>query len=129
MFARRDNAILATVAVQADEFTVGPDYTDAPELKVKDGVPKGKIHDFTMKSEDSKIYKGIAKNQKGKVPYERKVAVYVPEQLDKKKPAPFIVVQDGGWYRGDLPKVLDNLIHEKRVPAMVAILVDSGGRG
>jgi enterochelin esterase family protein len=109
------------------EFTLGPDYADAPELKVKDGVPKGRVHDFTMKSEDSKIYKGIAKNQKGKVPYERKVAVYVPEQLDKKKPAPFIVVQDGGWYRGDLPKVLDNLIHEKRVPAMVAILVDSGG--
>lgn len=123
-------ACLATAFVRAEELaetTIGPDYADAPELQVKDGVPKGKLHDFTMKSEDSRIYKGIAKGKRGKVPYQRKVAVYVPEQLDKKKPAPFLIVQDGGWYRGDLPKVLDNLIHEKRVPAMVAILVDSGG--
>ena len=120
-------ACLATIAALAEDLTIGPDYADAPELKVKDGVPKGKIVRFTMKSEDSKIYKGIAKGKKGKVPYERKVAVYVPEQLDKKKPAPFLIAQDGGWYLGTVPPVLDNLIHEKRVPAMVAILIDSGG--
>jgi iron(III)-enterobactin esterase len=120
-------ACLATIPGRAEDFTIGPDYADAPEMKVKDGVPKGKLHDFTMKSEDSKIYKGIAKGKRGKVPYQRKVAVYVPEQLDKKKPAPFIIAQDGNWYRGDLPKALDNLIHEKRVPAMLAILIDSGG--
>jgi enterochelin esterase-like enzyme len=120
-------ACLATIAARAEDLTIGPDYADAPEMKVKDGVPKGKLHDFTMKSEDSKIYKGIAKGKKGDVPYERKVAVYVPAQLDKKKPAPFMIAQDGNWYRGDLPKALDNLIHEKRVPTMVAILIDSGG--
>lgn len=123
-------ACLATVPLHADEtaeFTIGPDYTDAPELSVKPGVPRGSIHDFTMKSEDSRIYKGIAKGKKGKVPYQRKVAVYVPAKLDRKKPAPFLIAQDGGWYRGDLPKALDTLIHEKRVPAMVAILIDSGG--
>ncbi len=109
------------------EFVIGPDYADAPELHAKDRVPKGAIHRFTMKSEDSKIYKGIAKDRKGTVPYERKVAVYVPKRLDKKKPAPFIIAQDGNWYLGVLPPVLDNLIHEKRVPAMVAILIDSGG--
>jgi enterochelin esterase-like enzyme len=120
-------ACLATLAARAEDLTIGPDYADAPELKPKDGVPKGKIVRFTMKSEDSKIYKGIAKGQKGKVPYERKVAVYVPEQLDKKKPAPFLIVQDGGWYLNVVPPALDNLINEKRVPAMVAILIDSGG--
>ena len=30
------------------EFKIGPKYTDAPELKVKDGVPKGTLHEFTM---------------------------------------------------------------------------------
>lgn len=120
-------ACLATLAARAEDLTIGPEYTDAPETKAKDGVPKGKLVRFTMKSEDSKIYKGIAKGKKGKVPYERKVAVYVPEQLDKKKPAPFLIVQDGGWYTGVVPPVLDNLIEEKRVPAMVAILIDSGG--
>jgi enterochelin esterase-like enzyme len=123
-------ACLASAVARADEpveSIIGPDYADAPELRVKDGVPRGKLHDFTMKSEDSRIYKGIAKEKKGKVPYRRKVAVYVPDQLDRKKPAPFLIVQDGGWYRGTVPPVLDTLIHEKRVPAMVAILIDSGG--
>jgi enterochelin esterase family protein len=118
---------LATLSARAEDLTIGPDYADAPEIKAKDGVPKGKLHDFVMKSEDSKIYKGIAKGKKGTVPYERKVAVYVPEGLDKKKPAPFLIAQDGGWYRGVIPPTLDNLIHEKRVPTMVAILIDSGG--
>ena len=44
-------------------------------------------------------------------------------------PAPFIVAQDGlsAHYRGNLPPILDNLIHEKRVPAMVAVMVHHGG--
>lgn len=109
------------------EFTIGPDYADAPELNVEGGVPRGKVRTFTMHSKDSRIYKGIAKGKKGKVPYQRKVAVYVPEQIGKLKPAPFIIIQDGGWYRDVIPPVLDNLIHEERVPAMVAIMIDSGG--
>ena len=117
---------LAAAAAETD-FVIGPDYADSPETKAKDGVPKGELREFTMKSEDSRIYKGIAKGQKGKAPYQRKVAVYIPAQLDKKKPAPFIIAQDGLGYRGVLPVVLDNLIHEKRVPAMVAILINSGG--
>lgn len=123
------NAEPASPAKTTDnvEFSIGPDYADAPELAVKEGVPKGEIREFTMKSEDSKIYKGIAKNQPGTVPYERKVAVYIPEQLNRRKPAPFIIAQDGLGYMGVLPKVLDNLIHEKRVPAMVAIMINSGG--
>lgn len=118
---------LSLASAAETDFTIGPDYADSPETKAKDGVPKGELREFTMKSEDSRIYKGIAKGQKGKVPYERKVVVYIPAQLDKKKPAPFIIAQDGLGYRGVLPVVLDNLIHEKRVPAMVAILINSGG--
>lgn len=109
------------------EFSIGPNYADAPELAVKEGVPRGEIHQFVMKSEESAIYKGIAKNKPGTVPYERKVAVYIPKQLDKKKPAPFIVAQDGLGYLNVLPASLDTLIHEKRVPAMVAIMINSGG--
>src|SRR5690606_6480509 len=42
---------------------------------------------------------------------------------------PFIVVQDGysNAYRTNVPLALDNLIHEKRVPPMVAVLVHNGG--
>src|SRR5215831_4826602 len=42
-------------------FVIGPPYNPAPELTVKDDVPKGTIHEFTMDSKDSKIYPGIAR--------------------------------------------------------------------
>ena len=110
-------------------FVIGSPYAPAPEVAVKDGVPKGTIHEFTMDSKDSKIYPGIARNQPGVVPYTRRVAVYVPAQYVSGTPAPFIVAQDGmsPTYRNTLPPVLDNLIHEKRVPAMVAVMVHNGG--
>lgn len=117
---------LVASAAEERKFTIGPDYTDAPETKAVDGVPKGRLEEFTMDSKDSKIYPGIAKNQPGTVPYQRKVAVYIPAQYKAGKEAPFIVVQDGLGYKV-IATVLDNLIHEKRVPAMIAVLVNSGG--
>jgi enterochelin esterase-like enzyme len=111
-------------------FVIGPPYTPAPELTVKDEVPKGTIHEFTMDSKDSRIYPGIARNQPGAiVPYTRQVAVYVPARYAAGSPAPFIVVQDGmsPTYRNNLPPILDNLIHEKRMPPIVAVLVHNGG--
>ena len=111
-------------------FVIGPPYEPAPELTVKEGVPKGTVYEFTMDSKDSKIYPGIARNQPGAVvPYTRQVAVYVPAQYKPGTPAPFIVAQDGmsPTYRGNLPPILDNLIHEKRIPAIVAVMVHNGG--
>lgn len=109
------------------ETTIGPDYEDAPETRVQAGVPQGTVHEFTMDSKDSRIYKGIAKNQKGKVHYQRKVAVYVPAGYKENTGIPFIVVQDGLGYRDLMCRVLDNMIHEKRLPAMVGVFVNSGG--
>ena len=63
------------------DFRIGPSYTKAPELLVKDGVPKGTVHEFTMASQDGKIYPGL------KGPYKRKVAVYVPSQYVAGTPA------------------------------------------
>ena len=98
------------------DFQIGPKYTDAPEMKVKDGVPKGTLHEFTMNSQDSKIYPGL------KGPYKRKVAVYVPSQYVAGTPAPFMVIQDG-MAKGTLPKILDNMISERRLPVMIAIFI------
>jgi len=113
-----------------NEFVVKPPYKEAPELTVKAGVPKGTIHEFVMKSEESKLYPGIAQNANGRpVPYERPVAVYVPAQYKPGTAAPFIVVQDGAnpKYRNTVPAILDNLIDAKRVPAMIAVMVQHGG--
>ncbi len=123
-------AVISSVlpaSAEETEFTIGPDYANAPETKIQEGVPRGQVYEFTMDSKDSKIYKGIAKNTKGTVPYQRKVAVYVPAQYRPGDAAPFIVAQDGLSYRGVLPCVLDNMIHEKRLPVMVAVMVNSGG--
>lgn len=112
------------------EFVLAPPYRAAPELTVKAGVPKGSMHRLVMKSAESKVYPGISKDKPGAVvPYERVVNVYVPAGYEAGTAAPFIVVQDGdsGGYRDTLPPILDNLIHEKRVPAMIAVMVHSGG--
>jgi iron(III)-enterobactin esterase len=120
-------AVHRVSAADSAETTIGPDYTNAPELSVKEGVPKGTVHEFTMKSEESKIYPGIAKNKPGVVPYERKVWVYVPQQYVPGTPAPFIIAQDGGGYVKVLPPILDNMIDEHRLPTMIAIMINSGG--
>jgi enterochelin esterase family protein len=111
-------------------FVIGSPYPPARELTVRDGVPRGTLHEFTMSSTESKIYPGIARNRPGEtVPYARRVAVYVPAQYVRGKPAPFIVAQDGlsANYRERIPPILDTLIHEKRVPVMIAVMVHNGG--
>ena len=103
------------------DSVIAPPYANAPELTVKPGVPKGEVHEFTMSSADSTIYPGLTG------PYSRGVAVYIPKQYVAGSLAPFIVVQDGVGYRDKLPPMLDNMIHEKRLPAMIAIMINSGG--
>lgn len=108
------------------EFIIGPVDANAPELKVKEGVPRGMLHEFTMNSEDSKIYPGISKTQPGVVPYKRVVKVYIPSQYVAGTALPFMVGQDGG-YSGFLPTILDNMIHDKRLPVMGAVMIANGG--
>jgi enterochelin esterase family protein len=123
-------------------FIIGPTHPKAPEMTVKEGVPQGTVFNFTMKSSDSKIYPGIARepNTFGTVdsanpaklivttshpaPYTRKVAVYVPKQYVPGTAAPFIVGADG--IDKNLFTALDNLIAEHKVPAMVAISIGNG---
>lgn len=118
--------VYPTPAADGD-FIVGPAYTPAPELTLKAGVPKGTLHVFTLDSQHSKFYPGISKTQPGTVPYHRRVCVYIPRQYVPGTPAPFIVVQDGLGYTNRLVPVLDNLIAEHRLPALIAVFVNSGG--
>jgi iron(III)-enterobactin esterase len=128
--------------VDADgDFLIGPDYVPAPELQPVDGVPKGTVRRLTMRSEDSKIYPGITKvppggpedymppdlNNVQTYPkrYTRTVTVYIPALYVPGTPAPVIVTQDGP--DKSLPVLLDNLIAQHRVPAMVAIMIQNGG--
>ena len=137
-------------------FIIGPTHAPAPETVAKDGVAKGTTVSFTMSSKDSTIYNpGLIRDD---VPgcgnssimstttaagdrsnmlvttshpgtWTRTVDVYVPAQVVRGKPTPFIVVGDGNstaWK--DLGTVLDNLIQQRRVPPLIAILVGNGGQ-
>jgi enterochelin esterase-like enzyme len=124
-------------------FIIGRTHNRAPETSVQTGVPQGTVYEFTTSSADSKFYPGIARDTGTFVtsypadparpvvttshaaPYTRHVAVYVPRQYVPGTPAPFIVGADGPD-RG-LFTTLDNLIAEKKVPAMIAISVGNGG--
>jgi enterochelin esterase family protein len=123
-------------------FIIGPTHTAAPETTAKEGVPQGTILNLTMSSADSKIYPGVARdagtfgtadpNDPAKLivttshpaPYTRRVAVYVPSQYVAGTTAPFIVGADGPDPL--LFTALDNLIAQKRVPAMIAISIGNG---
>ncbi|MEO6802915.1 MAG: alpha/beta hydrolase-fold protein [Granulicella sp.] len=123
-------------------FIIGPTHLPSAEMTVREGVPQGAVYEFTMNSADSKLYPGIAREgntfgtadpvDPGKLavttshpaPYTRRVAVYVPKQYIPGTAAPFIVGADGPDRA--LFTVLDNLIAQHRVPAMIAISISNG---
>ena len=123
-------------------FIISAAHPPSPDMAAKDGVPRGEIHTFTMSSADSKLYPGIARDQgtRGEqdpkdparlvvstshpAPYTRRVAVYVPSQYVPGTIAPLIVGADGPDPL--LFTALDNLIAQKRVPAMVAVSIANG---
>lgn len=123
-------------------FIIGPTHNAAAEMMPQPDVPRGDVRSLTMRSEESKIYPGIARdpntfgvpdpNDPAKLivttshpaPYTRRVAVYVPKQYVPGTPAPFIVGADGPDPL--LFTALDNLIAQKKVPAMIAISIGNG---
>jgi enterochelin esterase family protein len=123
-------------------FIIGPTHASSPEAAAVEGVPRGTIYNFTMSSADSKIYPGIARDQgtfgtpdandpaklivttSHPAAYTRRVAVYVPAGYIAGTEVPLIVGADGP--DAVLFTVLDNLIAQKRVPAMVAISISNG---
>jgi iron(III)-enterobactin esterase len=104
------------------DYSVGPDYTPAPETLQRDDVPHGKIVHFTMNSADSRFYPGTA-------PFQRAAAVYVPAQYVPGTPSPFIISCDQyglSARTGSLANVLDNMIADHRLPVMCLVMVNPG---
>ena len=130
-------------ATQDGNFILSAVHTPSAEATPRPDVPHGTVAEFVMNSADSKFYSGIARdpgtfgtpdpNDPAKLivttshpaPYTRRVTVYVPKQYVAGTTAPFIVGADGPDPL--LFTVLDNLIAEHRVPAMIAISISNGG--
>ena len=123
-------------------FILGPTHEIPPQTSAQGDIPKGTVIEFTVKSSDSKIYPGIARdpNTHGAAdpsdpaklivttshpaPYTRNVAVHVPKQYVPGSVAPFIVGADGPDPL--LFSTLDTLIAQHKVPPMIAISIGNG---
>ncbi len=99
-------------------FADDNDYRLGADSQVHEGVPNGKVTEFTWKS---KVFEGT----------QRRYYVYVPSQYDDSKPTALMVFQDGhayvdpnGQFRA--PIVMDNLIHRGEIPVMIGIFIDPG---
>jgi iron(III)-enterobactin esterase len=122
-------------------FILGPTHkAETPEQRAEIA---GKVVEFTMEWYQSKIYPGIAREAHtfGTVdptdpaklvvttnhpaPYSRTVAVYVPPQYVPGTAAPFIVGADGPDRL--LFSILNSLIVQHKLPAMIAISIANGG--
>ncbi|SFI07927.1 alpha/beta hydrolase [Planctomicrobium piriforme] len=95
-------------------------YPVLPDSVQKPGVPKGELIDMGTH---------VAKNHFPGA--ERQWWVYVPEQYKSAPdtPASLIVFNDGGGFckgDGNACIVLDNLIHQKKVPVCIAVFVNPG---
>src|ERR1700733_3211764 len=124
-----------------DNFVIGPKYVSAPERKLVEGVPQGKVQQFVIDSKETKLLNpGIARKQFGKVDpsnpktlivethnidYKRAITVYIPAQYKPDTEAPFMVVHDGPGPnknpKSNMQPILDNLIAQKRIPPIIVI--------
>ncbi|MBC7533480.1 MAG: hypothetical protein H7318_18065 [Oligoflexus sp.] len=113
------------------DFVIGPTYIAAEDTQVKANVAKGLIRPFTMKSVDSKIYRGQDSYLKEKGDFSRLGWLYVPAGYKDGDELPFILVGDGSWnqHKDLLSRTLDNLIAAKKLPAMAAIFIQPGPLG
>jgi enterochelin esterase-like enzyme len=79
------------------------------------GVPTGKVEEFALKS--------------ALLGSERKIWVYTPPDYADKAPDGYrlLVLFDGFVYQNLIPAptILDNLIHARKMPAIVAVLIDN----
>jgi enterochelin esterase family protein len=90
-----------------------------PEAYEQPGVPQGKLSEkFTS---NSKIYEGMTSDY----------WVYAPAQYDGAQPAPVMIWQDGEKYANRAASnrlliQLDNLVHQKRIPAAIHVFISPG---
>jgi enterochelin esterase-like enzyme len=123
-------------------FILGPTHEIPPAASTQGAIPRGAVIEFTMKSSDSKIYPGIARDPgtfgaadpadpaklvvttSHPAPYTRKVAVYVPQQYVAGSDAPFIVGADGPDPL--LFAALDAAIAQHKIPPMIALSIGNG---
>lgn len=129
-----DQAAIATLTnlpawkpgVGDGDFTVAPPFAPAPENAPRDNVPKGRVVTFRMELAESKFFPPSA--GRGGNATNREVVVYIPAQYVPGTPAPLLLTHDAMGAHDQkpapyLPDILDNMIADKRLPVMIAVMV------
>ena len=93
-----------------------------PDSYSKPGVPQGKLSEKL--THVSKIYDGMTSEY----------WIYVPAQYDPAKAAALMVWQDGAGHTqrdgaSRTLNVVDNLIHQKKIPVMIQVMINPGTKG
>ncbi|MEY2881696.1 MAG: hypothetical protein RLZZ15_4076, partial [Verrucomicrobiota bacterium] len=109
------------------DFSIAPPYAPASENTPRDNVPKGRVETFHLPHTDSKFFPP-APGRDGTPPAPREVNVYIPAGYVPGTPAPLLFCHDAMGMHDNkpapyLPTILDNLIADKRLPAMIAVMV------
>jgi enterochelin esterase-like enzyme len=109
------------------DYSIAPPYAPAPENAPRDGVPQGRVVTFHIDQTDSKFYPP-ATGRDGTPSAPREVNVYIPAGYVPGTPAPLLFCHDAMGMHDNkpapyLPAILDNMISDKRLPAMVAVMV------
>lgn len=102
---------LCAVLLIAPSLRAADVYVPGPDSKPQEGVPKGEVIKGNYTSGEKSVFPGGY----------RDYTLYLPQQLDRSKPAPFMVLQDNGGYSA--PVAFDNLIHKKEIPALIGIFI------
>lgn len=115
---RRLSAFLGIFLSIAASVEDAEDYKLGPDSQEQEGVPQGKVEQFTW---TSKIFHGAV----------RDVWIYVPAQYDPNTPACVMVFQDGAGFQNRkgswrVPVVFDNLIQKKEMPVTIGIFINPG---
>jgi enterochelin esterase-like enzyme len=101
------NPITTTNPFGTNSVCRGFGYRVPAFAEAHEGTPTGSFEDLWIRS---------------RLAGERKVTLYLPAGLDRRHRYPLIFVHDGGDYLtyGSMALVLDNLIHWKVIPAVIA---------
>lgn len=114
---------IAILFLGTSAFAQGLDsfYKLGPDSLEQDGVPHGKIvGPMTLPCQ---VYPGTAHTY----------WVYVPAQYDASRPASLMIFNDGQAFKNEkgdarAQNVLDNLIHRREIPVMIAVFINPGKR-
>ena len=112
-------AILLTLNLLTTATNASDDIYQLGEDSQRHGdVPQGNVTEHVWKSD---IFEGTI----------RRYWTYVPQQYDAGEPTAVMVFQDGHAYVDEdgqfrVPVVLDNLIHQGKLPVIIGIFIDPG---